>query len=103
MTRPVKLDDSAIDEGMQTLSRWSREGDKIYAEFRFADFNGAFAFMTRTALVAEQLDHHPEWSNVYNQVRVHLTTHDAGGITQLDLDLAARMNEFAAANGALSS
>jgi len=98
--RPAKLDDPAIDAGVEKLEDWSREGDGLRAEFHFADFNGAFAFMMRSALVAEQLDHHPKWSNVYNRVRVHLTTHDAGGITPLDLDLAARMSEFARANGA---
>jgi len=54
----------------------------------FKDFNGAFAFMTQVALAAEKADHHPEWSNVYNKVRVTLSTHDAGGVTQKDLDLA---------------
>ena len=71
-------------------ANWSRatERDAIQREFVFPDFNRAFAFMTQVALAAEKADHHPEWSNVYNKVRVTLTTHDAGGVTQKDLDLA---------------
>jgi 4a-hydroxytetrahydrobiopterin dehydratase len=64
------------------------ERDAITREFVFPDFNRAFAFMTQVALAAEKADHHPEWSNVYNKVRVTLSTHDAGGVTQKDLDLA---------------
>jgi len=69
---------------------WARESsrDAIQREFVFKDFNQAFAFMTQVALAAEKADHHPEWSNVYNKVRVTLSTHDAGGVTQKDLDLA---------------
>jgi 4a-hydroxytetrahydrobiopterin dehydratase len=71
-------------------SGWNREEkrDAITRQFVFADFNRAFAFMTQVALAAEKADHHPEWSNVYNKVRITLTTHDAGGLTQKDLDLA---------------
>jgi 4a-hydroxytetrahydrobiopterin dehydratase len=71
-------------------ANWSRDQnrDAITREFVFADFNRAFAFMTQVALAAEKADHHPEWSNVYNKVRITLTTHDAGGVTQKDLDLA---------------
>ena len=73
-----------------TPPNWTREKerDAITREFVFKDFNGAFAFMTQVALAAEKADHHPEWSNVYNKVRVTLSTHDAGGVTQKDLDLA---------------
>ena len=69
---------------------WMREEkrDAITRELVFPDFNRAFAFMTQVALAAEKADHHPEWSNVYNKVRVTLSTHDAGGVTQKDLDLA---------------
>ena len=75
---------------IKTPSGWTRDDkrDAITREFVFADFNRAFAFMTQVALAAEKADHHPEWSNVYNKVRVTLTTHDAGGVTQKDLDLA---------------
>ena len=75
---------------LPTPSGWNREHnrDAITREFVFADFNRAFAFMTQVALAAEKADHHPEWSNVYNKVRVTLSTHDAGGVTEKDLDLA---------------
>ena len=76
-------------------ANWSRaaERDAIQREFVFPDFNRAFAFMTQVALAAEKADHHPEWSNVYNKVRVTLSTHDAGGVTQKDLDLARFADE----------
>jgi 4a-hydroxytetrahydrobiopterin dehydratase len=76
------------------LSGWTaRAGrDAIAKTYTFADFNAAFGFMARVALVAEKMDHHPEWSNVYNRVEVTLTTHDAGGVTQKDIDLARFMD-----------
>jgi 4a-hydroxytetrahydrobiopterin dehydratase len=66
-------------------------------KFEFRNFSEAFAFMTRSALAAEKLNHHPDWSNVYKTVNVTLSTHDAGGLTEMDLDLARRMNGFAGA------
>ncbi|MFV0244147.1 MAG: 4a-hydroxytetrahydrobiopterin dehydratase [Qingshengfaniella sp.] len=66
--------------------------DAIRKEFRFASFNAAFGWMTRAALIAEKMNHHPEWSNVYNRVEVVLTTHDAGGLSDLDVQLAKRMD-----------
>ena len=80
---------------MKTPANWAKEEkrDAITREFVFPDFNRAFAFMTQVALAAEKADHHPEWSNVYNKVRVTLTTHDAGGVTQKDLDLARFADE----------
>ena len=95
MTRPVKI--GAID-ALEKLPLWaSGPGgrDAICRTFRFADFNTAFGFMTRVALKADRLDHHPEWSNVYNRVEVTLTTHDAGGVTALDVELAQFMDEIA--------
>jgi 4a-hydroxytetrahydrobiopterin dehydratase len=79
------------------LSGWSAAPDKdaITKTFKFADFNAAFGFMTRVALMADKLDHHPEWFNVYNRVEVLLTTHDADGVTELDLALATFMDEAA--------
>jgi 4a-hydroxytetrahydrobiopterin dehydratase len=76
------------------LSGWSAVSgrDAIAKTYKFADFNAAFGFMARVALVAEKMDHHPEWSNVYNRVEVVLTTHDAGGVTQKDIDLARFMD-----------
>ena len=72
------------------LPGWSlaREGKAIERKFEFADFGEAFAFMTRVALLAEKADHHPEWFNVYNRVEITLTTHDAGGLSQRDVDMA---------------
>ncbi|WP_419319702.1 4a-hydroxytetrahydrobiopterin dehydratase [Caulobacter sp. ErkDOM-E] len=83
------------------LSGWSAapasapHGDAITKTFKFADFNAAFGFMTRVALMADKLDHHPEWFNVYNRVEVLLTTHDADGVTELDVTLARFMDAAA--------
>jgi len=90
-----KLSENAISAGLNDLPGWSLENAKLHREYKFANFAEAFGFMTSAAIEAEKMDHHPEWFNVYNRVRVHLTTHDAGGVTQLDFDLARRMNEFA--------
>jgi 4a-hydroxytetrahydrobiopterin dehydratase len=78
-----------------TPANWVRDDkrDAITREFAFPDFNRAFAFMTQVALAAEKADHHPEWTNVYNKVRITLTTHDAGGVTEKDLDLARFADE----------
>ena len=87
------------DKALEKLSGWARaQGDRdaIARTYRFADFNAAFGFMTRVALKADKMDHHPEWSNVYNRVEVLLTTHDADGVTGLDVELARFMDEAAA-------
>jgi len=84
MTRPRKLEESEIESRLAPLAGWRVDEGKLFCEFRFADFNEAFGFMTRAALVAESMNHHPEWFNVYDRVKVHLTTHDAGGITALE-------------------
>jgi len=80
---------------MKIPQGWKKEEkrDAITREFQFKDFNEAFAFMTRIALAAEKRDHHPEWFNAYNKVRITLSTHDAGGVTEKDLDLAAFINK----------
>lgn len=98
MTRPRKLEAAEIAERLEDLGSWGLEDGKLAREFVFGDFNQAFGFMTRAALVAERLDHHPEWFNVYATVRVQLTTHDAGGISELDFELAAAMNRIADRN-----
>jgi 4a-hydroxytetrahydrobiopterin dehydratase len=77
------------------LDGWSLRDERLYKQFGFPDFVRAFGFMTRVALEAEKLDHHPDWSNVYAKVDVSLWTHDAGGITEYDLELARRMNAHA--------
>ena len=92
-----KLGRQAIDEAMAGIEGWTLAGDalSISRTFTFRNFSEAFAFMTRSALAAEKLDHHPEWSNVYKTVVVKQNTHDAGGLTALDFDLARRMNRYA--------
>ena len=99
MSRPQKMD---VAEALNSRPLWKRapgERDAICRTFRFSDFTAAFAFMTRTALMAEKLDHHPEWFNVYNRVEVTLTTHDAGGVTALDVTLAGLMDTAARSVG----
>jgi len=84
------------EAALSGLPGWrAAEGrDALTRTFRFKDFNAAFGFMTRVALLAEKLDHHPEWSNVYNRVEVLLTTHDADGVTALDVKMAGFMDEI---------
>lgn len=93
----AKLDASTRDSALAELAGWrlASDRDAIQKRFVFKDFNAAFGFMSRCALVAEKLDHHPEWLNVYKTVDVTLTTHDAGGLTDLDIKLARAMNSFA--------
>jgi 4a-hydroxytetrahydrobiopterin dehydratase len=92
-----KLSGDARARALAGLEGWTEvEGrDAIRKRYTFADFNAAFGFMARAALVAEKLDHHPEWFNVYKTVDVTLSTHDAGGVTERDIALAAAMDEFA--------
>lgn len=92
------LDTEAAKAATAELDGWTLEesGLAITRRFKFADFSAAFGFMTRAALAAEKLDHHPEWSNVYNRVDVRLTTHSAGGLTRLDLELAKMMDRILA-------
>lgn len=94
-----KLEPSERAEAFKALPGWAETPgrDAITKTFKFKDFSEAFAFMTRVALKAEQMDHHPEWSNVYNKIEVVLTTHDANGLTQRDIDLARAIDGFAAA------
>ena len=93
-----KLDDDAREEALEALAAtgWDYDParDAISKSFEFNDFSEAFGFMSRCALAAEKHDHHPEWSNVYNKVDVTLTTHDAGGLSQLDVKLASLMDKM---------
>lgn len=90
----AKLNKDEIAARMATLEGWQidRGGEAITRHWTFADFVAAFGFMARVALLAEQADHHPEWSNVYNKVTITLTTHDAGGLSARDMDLAAQID-----------
>jgi 4a-hydroxytetrahydrobiopterin dehydratase len=92
-----KLTGSARAAALGKLTGWSEVAgrDAITKKFSFKDFNEAFGFMARAALIAEKLDHHPEWFNVYNRVEVTLATHDAGGVTERDVKLAEAMNRLA--------
>ncbi len=87
-----RLTDSEIEEILPGLDGWSLENGKLSRDFKFANFIEAFGFMTSAAIEAEKMDHHPEWSNVYSKVSVHLVTHSADGITSLDVELAKKMN-----------
>jgi len=93
----VKLTGDARKSALARLTGWSETAgrDAITKKFVFRDFNQAFGFMTRAALVAEKMDHHPEWFNVYNRVEVTLATHDAGGVTEKDIALAKAMDSYA--------
>jgi len=84
MSARTKLGEAEIKAKLASLPGWSLDQGKLYREFRFASFVEAFAFMTKVALLAEKRDHHPEWFNVYNTLKVHLSTHDAGGVTERD-------------------
>ncbi len=92
-----KLSDTARAAGLVALSSWTYDASAgaIRRDLKFKTFSEAFAFMTRVALLAEKVDHHPEWLNVYNKVSITLSTHDAGGLTEKDLKLAAAIDKLA--------
>ena len=98
--RPQKLTDPARAEALAPLlaAGWRHEAgrDALVKDYKFRNFGAAFGWMTQVALVAEKMDHHPEWFNVYSKVSVTLTTHDAGGLTELDVKLAEAMDRCAA-------
>lgn len=100
MGKRDKLDDAAIAEKLKALPNWTLANGKLHRELRFADFQTAFAFMSASALAAEQLNHHPEWFNVWATVKIDLNTHDAQGITELDFKLADIMENHAKKLGA---
>src|SRR5690349_18518995 len=89
------LSDAELDAALADLPGWSRAGNAITKEFRFADFRAALWFINAAAAQADAMDHHPEWSNVYSRVTVNLTTHDSGGVTRKDIDLARAMEKAA--------
>lgn len=91
----MQLTDEELPAALERLPAWSLDDGKLYREFVFPGFVEAFGFMSAAALCAERANHHPEWFNVYNRVRVWLTTHDAGGITQRDFDLAREFDALA--------
>ena len=95
MTRPAKIGAAAAVKQRPLWKVAAGERDAIQRTFRVSDFTAAFGFMTRMALMAEKLDHHPEWFNVYNRVEVTLATHDANGVTELDVELASFMDAAA--------
>ena len=92
-----KLDEAARTEALADLAGWAllQDRDAIQKSFKFKTFNQAFGFMTRVALAADKMDHHPEWSNVYNRVDIVLTTHSCGGLSELDVKLARKIDAFA--------
>lgn len=95
MTKITKLADTELQQELHKLNGWSLANGKLHKTFQFASFVEAFGFMTKAALVAEAMNHHPEWSNVYNRVTIDLTTHDAGGVSARDFALAAKMDGLA--------
>jgi 4a-hydroxytetrahydrobiopterin dehydratase len=95
MTHPKKLSAAEADARLSTLPGWKRTKGTLHRTFTFTDFSEAFGFMSRVALAAEKLNHHPDWANAWNRVTVDLSTHDAGGITELDFRLAAEMSRLA--------
>jgi 4a-hydroxytetrahydrobiopterin dehydratase len=91
-----KLSESEISKEMSKLKGWKIVDGKLNRTFEFADFNEAFGFMTRVAMEVEKLNHHPEWFNVYNRVKIELVTHDVGGLSNFDFKLASIINRIAA-------
>lgn len=89
-----KLDMDVVRERLESLPAWSLKRNRLHREYVFADFVEAFGFMSQAALIAERMNHHPSWTNVYNRVTVRLTTHDAHGITENDLELAAALDDI---------
>lgn len=91
---PAKLNDQELQSALERLRGWSIQNNKLHREYKFSDFAHAFGFMATAAVLIEKMNHHPEWLNVYNRVSVDLTTHDAGGITTKDLELADLLDKI---------
>jgi 4a-hydroxytetrahydrobiopterin dehydratase len=98
--RPKRLSDAEVEAALHEVPGWKVVGGKLHREYRFADFVQAFGFMASAALIAESMNHHPEWFNVYHTVKIDLTTHDAGGISDNDLQMAKRFETLAQGRGA---
>jgi 4a-hydroxytetrahydrobiopterin dehydratase len=90
-----RLEDGELQSALQLLNGWALSEGKLHREYRFPDFAHAFGFMSTASIYIEKMNHHPDWSNVYNRVVVDLTTHDAGGVTQNDIELARRLDTIA--------
>ena len=90
----MRLSSEKISEELKNLPGWSVKDEKLHRDFEFDSFNQAFGFMTRAAMEIEKMNHHPEWFNVYNRISVDLMTHDAGGITENDIQLAKILNSL---------
>ena len=96
MGRPAKLNDDQIEALLAAHGDWSRQDDLLVRSLQFGNFSEAFGFMTRVALIAEKLNHHPEWSNVYNRVEIAITTHDVGELSELDETFVAAVDALLA-------
>ena len=88
------LSNKQLNECLEDLDGWSIENEKLSKTFKFSSFIQAFGFMTQVAITSETMDHHPEWSNVYNRVEINLVTHSQGGITKLDIELAIKIDSI---------
>jgi 4a-hydroxytetrahydrobiopterin dehydratase len=99
MAKTPTLTQQEMDDALARLDGWRLIDGKLHRELRFGNFVHAFGFMSSVALVAEAMNHHPEWRNVYDRVAIDLTTHDAGGISQRDVELAERIDALAARHG----
>ena len=95
MAKREKLTEPELQSALAGLPAWTIAGGKLHREYRFPDFVHAFGFMATAAIAIEAMNHHPEWFNVWNQVKIDLTTHDAGGITQKDVELAHKLEKLA--------
>jgi|TARA_B000000475_G_scaffold199536_1_gene162115 4a-hydroxytetrahydrobiopterin dehydratase len=92
MRNELILSNQQLENQLKELEDWNIKNKKLFKAFKFSDFAQAFEFMSLVAILAEAMDHHPEWSNVYNNVEINLVTHSEGGITQLDIDLAMKID-----------
>lgn len=95
MERPTLLTQAELEEAIRQLPGWTYLSGKLHREYQFADFIHAFGFMATASIAIEAMNHHPEWTNVYSRVTVNLSTHDVGGITELDVELAGKLERIA--------